>query len=73
MFFIRDCNENVVGNPKGYRTMRGALAQQDNPRAPAYKAIRAAYDARAAMYEQTCMPMPLRRYNVCSVRLNEEI
>lgn len=53
--------------------MRGALVQQDNPRTAAHKAIRAAYDARTDMYEQTCMPMPLRRYNVCSIRLNEEI
>jgi hypothetical protein len=73
MFFIRDCNENIVGNPKGYRTMRGALIQQDNPRTHAYKAIHAAYDNRAAMYEQTCMPMPTRRYNLSSIRLNEEI
>lgn len=26
-FFIRDCNDNIVGNPNGYRTIRGAHQQ----------------------------------------------
>jgi hypothetical protein len=72
MFFIRDCNDAIVGNPKGYRTMRGAQAQT-SPRKPVGRAIWAAYEARDAMYEQTCMPMPLRRRNISSIRLNEEI
>lgn len=71
MFFIRDCNDNVVGNADGYKTMRGAQAQT-NPRKPAGRAIWAAYETRNAMYEQTCMPLPLRRRNVSSIRLNEE-
>ena len=70
MFFIRDCNENIIGNPKGYATMRGAEAQT-NPRKPAGRAIWAAYETRDAMYEQTCMPLPMRRRNVHSIRLNE--
>ena len=71
MFFIRDCNEKIVGNADGYKTMRGAEAQT-NPRKPTGRAIWAAYEARENMYEQTCMPMPLRRRNVSSIRLNEE-
>lgn len=72
-FFIRDCNDTIVGNPQGYRTIRGAVAQQDSPRSKAYQAIRAAYDARVAYYDATCMPLPLRRRNLCSVRMaNDE-
>ena len=70
MFFIRDCNENIVGNADGYKTMRGAQAQT-SPRKPAGRAIWAAYEARAAWYEASCMPIPMRRRNVHSIRLNE--
>ena len=72
MFFIRDCNNNVVGNPSGYRTMRGALQQQNNPKSAAYRAIWAAFDAREAHYETTCMPLPLRCRNLSSVRMAGE-
>ena len=72
-FFIRDCNENIVGNPKGYRTMHGADAQAYNPRKPAGRAIRAAYEAREAWYEASCMPLPLRRRNLSSIRLVTDI
>lgn len=27
MFFIFDCNNDIVGNPKGYKTHRGAMTQ----------------------------------------------
>jgi len=27
MFFIRNCNGQIVGNPKGYKTHKGAQAQ----------------------------------------------
>ena len=72
-FFIRDCNDNIVGNPKGYATMRGADAQAHNPRKPAGRAIRAAYEAREAWYEASCMPLPLRRRNLSSIRLATDI
>lgn len=68
MFFIRDCKDNIVGNPNGYRTMRGALQQQDCPKSSAYRAIWAAFDAREAHYETTCMPLPLRRRDLSSIR-----
>jgi len=29
MYFIYDCNDNIIGNTKGYRTYRGAVRQQD--------------------------------------------
>ena len=72
LFYIRDCNDNIVGNPNGYATMRGAQAQT-NPRKPAGRAIRAAYDARDAWYEASCMPLPLRRRNLSSIRLATDI
>ena len=71
-FFIRDCNDNIVGNPDGYKTMRGAQAQT-SPRKPAGRAIRAAFDARDAWYEASCMPLPLRRRNLSSIRLATDI
>jgi hypothetical protein len=42
-FFIRDCNDNIVGNPKGYATMRGAQAQLSNWKSPAARAVLQAY------------------------------
>ena len=30
MFVILDCNDQIVGNAKGYRTLRGANAQVNN-------------------------------------------
>lgn len=69
-FFIRDCNDTIVGNPEGYRTMRGACAAYKNSRAAAHKAVWAAFEAREAMYEATCMPMPLRRRGIVSIRRN---
>lgn len=38
-FYIHDKSGNVVGNNKGYRTIRGAIQQQDMPGSPAHKAI----------------------------------
>jgi len=45
-FYIYDCNGRVVGNPKGYRTMKGALREQERKDSPARRAIWAAYAAR---------------------------
>lgn len=48
MYFIYDCLGNIVGNPEGYRTFKGARIQQDKPNSPARKAILKAvgqYDA----------------------------
>jgi hypothetical protein len=73
MFFIYDCNDAIVGNLKGYATFRSAYIQAEKRNAPAYRAIWAAYDARETMYEQTCMPVPLRARSIHSIRLTEEI
>lgn len=69
MFFIRDCNDQIVGNPNGYQTMRGAQAQVNKRTAPAYRAIWDAYYAREAWYEASCMPIPYRRRGISSIRL----
>lgn len=45
-FFIRDCAGNIVGNPAGYRTMRGAMREANRRGSPAYNAIYAADAAR---------------------------
>ena len=39
MYFIFDCLGNIVGNPRGYRTLRGAKIQQDSPKSKANIAI----------------------------------
>lgn len=72
MFYIRDCNDQIVGNLAGYRTMRGAQAQHNNPRSSAARAIRQAFELRELWYERSCMPLPLRRRNLSSVRLMGE-
>jgi hypothetical protein len=72
MFFIRDCNDVIVGNPKGYATMRGAQAQQSRPTAPAHQAIWAAYYKREKAYDAAGVPKHERKRGICSIRLNEE-
>ena len=54
MFFIYDCNNNVIGNPNGYRTFRGANQQAESRYAKAYRQIWQAYYAKEA--EQEHMP-----------------
>lgn len=44
MYFIFDCFHNIVGNPKGYRTFKGAKIQHDAPGSPAFNAIYSAFD-----------------------------
>ena len=72
-FFIRDCHDQIVGNPKGYRTMRGAQAQESQANSPARRAIWSAYDERATSYDKASTPAEQRRRNLSSIRLNEAI
>lgn len=47
-FFILNCNGRIVGNPRGYRTIRGAIRESERPGSPAHKAIWAAFfDAKS--------------------------
>lgn len=66
-FFIRDCNGRIVGNPRGYATMRSALVQAERWGSPAWQALWAAFEAREDYYEKTCMPVPLRKRNYSTV------
>lgn len=47
LYFIRDCNGNIVGNIKGYNTFKGANRQADIIDSKAYKQIYDAFDSRA--------------------------
>lgn len=38
-YYIHDKSGNVVGNPKGYNTFKGAKQQQNKPGSPAHKSI----------------------------------
>lgn len=46
--YIKDCNGNIVGNPKGYKTIKSAIKQTEKVGSPAYNAIWNAYDAKYA-------------------------
>jgi len=46
LYFIYDCNGKIVGNPKGYRTFKGAEHQQNYKYSPAREAIWKAFDEK---------------------------
>ena len=46
MYFIRDCNDQIVGNPKGYRTFRGANQQAHSTRSKVNAEIWARFYAK---------------------------
>lgn len=46
MFYIFNCDGNIVGNPRGYRDIRQAIKQQNMKGSRAYNAIWEAFDAR---------------------------
>lgn len=52
MFFIYNCFGGIVGNPKGYRTMRGAKAQADSVRTKVGKALLFAHDVNIEVQEK---------------------
>jgi hypothetical protein len=45
-FYIYDCNGSIVGNPKGYPTIKGAVRQQNMTGSKAYRALWKAYTER---------------------------
>ena len=45
-YFIRDCNGDIVGNTKGYKTFKGANRQPDIIDSKAYEQIYHAFDNR---------------------------
>lgn len=46
MYFIRDCNDVIVGNSKGYRTFRGANQQAHSTRSKVWGELWARYYAK---------------------------
>ena len=72
MFYIRDCNNRIVGNPRGYRTIRGALAQQNRVGSPAFNAIWDAYYARENEYALCGVALENRANGVCDIREGTE-
>lgn len=71
MFFIFDCNGQIVGNPNGYKTMAAAQGQYTRRKSAAYRGIWGAYDARTEWYEKSHCPMYFRRRNIMEIKLVE--
>lgn len=46
MFYIRDCNDIIMGNPKGYRTMRGAMHQAESKKSKIHRELWARFYAK---------------------------
>ncbi len=46
MYMVLDCNGKPAGNPKGYRTYRGARIQSESRHGKAYRDIWSAYWTR---------------------------
>ena len=67
-YFIYDCNEKIVGNPKGYRTFRGAEREYNRRGSPAYRAIWASYYAKQAEYFASGVAIPKDRF-ISAIRL----
>lgn len=51
-FFIYNCFGDIVGNPEGYKTIKGARAQADSVKTKTGKAIRYAHDAHIDAQEK---------------------
>lgn len=52
MFFIYDCQNHVVGNPKGYATYTGAVREAEKRGSKAYQQIWNAYYANERTMER---------------------
>jgi hypothetical protein len=44
-FYIQNCQRAIVGNPKGYRTFRGAMQQAESRKGPVYAQLLEDYHA----------------------------
>ena len=60
-YFIYDCTGQIVGNPKGYPTYRGANQQAFSTKSKAYADIRAAYEAARLANPAHC--------HICKIKL----
>jgi hypothetical protein len=66
-FFIRDCNGQIVGNPQGYRTIKGAITQKNLKGSPVWRAIWQAYSERELAYVAAGTPVSERENNLASI------
>jgi hypothetical protein len=48
MYKIRDCEERLVGNPDGYKSLAMALSVMNRHNGKVYKALQAAMSERSA-------------------------
>jgi hypothetical protein len=60
-YFIYDCASQIVGNPKGYPTYRGASQQAFSTKSKAYAEIRSAYENARLANPAHC--------HVCKIKL----
>ena len=63
-YFIYNCVGDVVGNPKGYPTYRGASQQAFSTKTKAYAEIRAAYDAAKLVNPAHCHVCKIKTFGV---------
>lgn len=64
--YIKDCNGEIIGNPKGYRTMKGATREAWGRH---YAAINAKYDE---LHKDDKEYNPRGSYTLFSIRSYDE-
>jgi hypothetical protein len=57
-YFITDCKGEPVGNPKGYKTFRGASQQANSRRSKVYKEIWQRFYAAETAASKACKDFP---------------
>ncbi len=70
MYFIYDCNDNIVGNPKGYRTFRGADQQANMHKSKAFKTIWENFNQKCT--EMDAQGVPAGGRLIYSIRKDDE-
>ena len=55
-YLITDCNACIVGNPKGYRTFKGADQQANREGSPANRAIWAIFNLQSELLAVAGLP-----------------
>jgi hypothetical protein len=71
MYYIKNCFGEIVGNKKGYKTMRSATIAFNRRSTGIQAHIDDTYYERKHWYELSMMPMPMRRYNWYSIALDQ--
>ncbi len=71
-FFIRDCHDQIVGNPAGYATFRGASRIESGKNSAVRHAIWDTFCARESQEIAAGIPKEERRRNISSIKQNDE-